>query len=371
MARIIIDPGHTGGYNVGVCPGYFEGNTMMKLALHLRDALKARGADVTLTRTNDTQNPTLSQRGQMASDADLFISLHSDDSDNPNIRGVTSYISVKQPETRPFATEIGEAVAKVMGNQFRGTIARPSTTTPNTDYLGVLRSAVAAGAKNAFLIEHGFHSNMQDCLFLSKDENLEKIANAEADVIANHFKLSGNSKTTAKTVMQATDDSDDIAVIAPTVSEAVSEPVDETINEQVSSETEPDITTTEMPTEDPEPVVPAVERNNVASSDKDDQSDLINFMRSSRPSKPERPTKPLPPSHQPPRPIPPIIVAPNPSCPACPACRFYYTVQPSDSLYNIGHKFGVPWQDIARANGIISPFSLTTGSKIIIPLPTE
>lgn len=52
-----------------------------------------------------------------------------------------------------------------------------------------------------------------------------------------------------------------------------------------------------------------------------------------------------------------------------------YTVQPGDSLSLIGIQFGVPWQQIAEANGIQGPdYVITPGQVLIIPaiaLPTQ
>lgn len=189
MATIIVDPGHYENYNAGVCPGYYEGNAMLTLGKYLAGDLEARGANVKMTRMIGEDNPSLSERGRMAADADLFISLHSDASDNANARGVTVYNSVQRPDSEPLAADIGTAVADVMGNQFRGVVARSSSNNPNADYLGVLRSAVAVGAKNAMLVEHGFHSNMEDCNILSDDQMLRRIAQAEAQVIAAYMGL--------------------------------------------------------------------------------------------------------------------------------------------------------------------------------------
>ena len=189
MATIVIDPGHYDKYNPGVCPGYYEGNAMLKLAKFLGAELTAKGANVKYTRTTDDQRPSLEQRGAMGAGADLFISLHSDAADSPTVRGVTSFYSVRQPDSKDFAEQIGIAVSDAMGNPFRGAITRPSTTSPGYDYFGVIRSSVAAGAKNSFLIEHGFHTNPQDCAILNSDDGLRRIARAEADAIARHFGL--------------------------------------------------------------------------------------------------------------------------------------------------------------------------------------
>ncbi len=45
-----------------------------------------------------------------------------------------------------------------------------------------------------------------------------------------------------------------------------------------------------------------------------------------------------------------------------------YVVQPGDALSLIGAKFGVPWQLIASANGILPPnYVITPGQTLIIP----
>jgi LysM repeat protein len=47
-----------------------------------------------------------------------------------------------------------------------------------------------------------------------------------------------------------------------------------------------------------------------------------------------------------------------------------YTVQPGDYLSAIGNYFEVPWQSIASANGIASPYNLYVGETLVIPLDT-
>lgn len=247
MVTIVIDPGHYGAYNKGVCPGYYEGYAMLKLSKYLAEELRKRGANVLLTRTTDSENPSLEERGMMGAGADLFISMHSDASENSSVRGVTSYYSIQQPDSRPFADNIGMAAANAMGNQFRGSLTLTYPGNPALDYFGVLRAAVRAGAKNAFLIEHGYHTNPEDCAILNSDAGLRRIAQAEADVIAFYFALTGGA-------------------------------------------------------------IPST-------------------------------------------------------------CRFYYSVQPGESLYLIGQKFGVSWQAIASTNGIVAPYQLMVGQRLTIPLP--
>ncbi len=44
-----------------------------------------------------------------------------------------------------------------------------------------------------------------------------------------------------------------------------------------------------------------------------------------------------------------------------------YTVVPGDTLSGIGARFGVPWQSIARENGLCSPYRIYPGQSLSIP----
>jgi cytoskeletal protein RodZ len=44
-----------------------------------------------------------------------------------------------------------------------------------------------------------------------------------------------------------------------------------------------------------------------------------------------------------------------------------YTVEPGDTLFNIGKKFKINWKEIAQANNLEEPYSLRPGQKLVIP----
>ncbi len=44
-----------------------------------------------------------------------------------------------------------------------------------------------------------------------------------------------------------------------------------------------------------------------------------------------------------------------------------YIVQDGDTLWDIAQRFGVPWEDLARENGISDPAELSAGDELIIP----
>lgn len=49
------------------------------------------------------------------------------------------------------------------------------------------------------------------------------------------------------------------------------------------------------------------------------------------------------------------------------SCSQYYYVQYGDTLYKIGVRFGLPWTEIAAANGIGWPYTIYYGTQICIP----
>lgn len=196
---IIIDPGHYDNYNQGVCQGYYEGAVMLQLGHYLASELSKRGAEVYMTRTSLNDNPSLEDRGALAANADLFISLHSDaaaDPANLAASGVTVYYSIHRPESKALADQIGSGVSRAMSNQFLGSETRLYPNTDDKDYYAVIRSAVDAGAQNAYLVEHGFHTNPKDCAVLMDDAKLMQIAKNEAKAIGDYFGLSLRPKGT-------------------------------------------------------------------------------------------------------------------------------------------------------------------------------
>jgi len=44
-----------------------------------------------------------------------------------------------------------------------------------------------------------------------------------------------------------------------------------------------------------------------------------------------------------------------------------YTVKAGDTLYGIGIKFGINWQEIAKTNDLGEPYTLSTGQELKIP----
>jgi hypothetical protein len=158
--------------------------------LVLKKRLEDHGIKVITTRKKLSDDPSLQNRGATAgmNGADLFLSLHSDAIGNyvASAKGVSAYYSIQAPSVnKPLAARISSEVAKLIGSRDRGALTRIGSN--NLDYYGVIRSSAASGCKNAFLIEHGFHSNSDDVKWLISDNKLAQIAEVETKIICEYF----------------------------------------------------------------------------------------------------------------------------------------------------------------------------------------
>ena len=199
---IVLDPGHGEKGNPHTTApdfydGFYEGTQNFILAGFLREALLSRGFSVLVTRESVTDNPSLEERGRLAGEngAILFLSLHSNapaTSIPPEryygIRGSEIYYSLTDPDGNvPLAEALSVAVAETMQTPNRGIKVRAYPEHPDTDFYGVIRNSAQSGCRCALLIEHGFHTNKEDSMFLRNPDSLRRLASAEADVIDRFF----------------------------------------------------------------------------------------------------------------------------------------------------------------------------------------
>lgn len=197
MSRlIVVDAGHGQFGNPYPFPeNTYEGTQNFRLACKLKASLEKRGFTVLLTRNRMEDNPTLEERGRLAGDngACLFLSLHSNapgSATSPEayhaVRGAEVYYSLADPRRNAeIARALNAAVVSTIGTVDRGIKTRSYPDRPTVDYYGVLRHAAASGCPHAFIIEHGFHTNPEDAAFLSNEDCLTKLAEAEAEALAN------------------------------------------------------------------------------------------------------------------------------------------------------------------------------------------
>jgi len=148
----IMDPGHGGKDSGAVGKLHKEKDLTLEVCLKLEKQFKCE-----LTRNSD-KYVTLSTRGCMAKDANLFASVHFDAFNN-TASGCTVFYSVDIPEDEKHAEKIANELSKALGIKNRGAKTRESTKYKNEDYYTVIDKAQDNGCKHVFLIECGFISN--------------------------------------------------------------------------------------------------------------------------------------------------------------------------------------------------------------------
>lgn len=171
--RIIIDVGH-GGKDAGAIGinDIQEKDVVLSIAneiLKLNDDLE-KPLDIYLTRYKDTLI-SLSDRTKLtkALNADLFVSLHCNHSDNPDARGIEVYASRKQEKFSKASVFMGyqieSALCEAIGYDSRGVkFANFQVLRETADYC------------TAILIELGFLSNWDEESYISDNHNIERIA---------------------------------------------------------------------------------------------------------------------------------------------------------------------------------------------------
>lgn len=222
--KITLDPGHGQFGNPGVLAGYYEGTRVYMLAQILKRELECyKDTEVVITRKKIEDNPSLANRGGEAAKngSELFISLHSNAASNPAAHGVSVFRSIKRPESEELGRLLGDAVVETMKKHTEITYLRGVMTRVESfdgeiqDYYGVLRSSVRSGSvKYSYIIEHGFHTNLTECGYMFTDEALQKIAEAEASVIARYFGLKKNDDAPADYIEYVVKPGDTLSSIA-------------------------------------------------------------------------------------------------------------------------------------------------------------
>lgn len=201
--KICIDSGHYGKYNR--CPNnpkYYESEVMWKLHLLQKKYLEELGATVITTRSDSSKDLDLTSRGKKSKGCHLFISDHSN-AVGSGMNEAVDYVAVyhltndTKVQCDDISKEIAEALAPAIAKVMETTkgykvLSRLSDRDKNRDgalndnYYGVLNGARSVNTPG-LIIEHGFHTNTRNVQWLLNDANLDKLAKAEANVIASYF----------------------------------------------------------------------------------------------------------------------------------------------------------------------------------------
>lgn len=218
---VVIDPGHGGIDNGASAPnGVHEKEITLAFALDLQKLLVDSGRfDVALTREDDTYL-TLSERVALAraNKADLFISLHADSFQQPEIRGASVYTRDENatdvldkvlaenenkfdivagfavPSTEPVVVDIlvdlmrremrksSYIAAQALVHQLEPSVAMRRFPVRQADFF-----VLQAPDVPSVLVELGFLSNASDIANLQKSDWRKRVVEALARGVADYF----------------------------------------------------------------------------------------------------------------------------------------------------------------------------------------
>lgn len=193
--KVCLDAGHVGSkYNQSpVVKTYYESAMAWSLHLKLKAALEGLGFEVITTRETIDTKMDVYDRGYAAKGCDVFLSLHSNACGTESVDYPIVYRAYdNQNDADTLAAALAKRVGEVMGTKQAGRTAIRRNSAGG-EYYGVLRGARAAGVPLYFLVEHSFHTNTASAKWLSADVNLTALAIAEAEVLADHFGMTGKT----------------------------------------------------------------------------------------------------------------------------------------------------------------------------------
>ncbi len=211
---VCLDAGHYGKYNRSpAVKTYYESEMNWKLHNYLATELEGYGIQVTKTRTEQGKDLFLYNRGAASKGCDLFLSIHSNavgDNVDESVDYVRLYHLVDDKSTA--VDDQSKAVAKLllpvivdlMQPKQGGHITTHKSTKDsngdgvlNDNYYGVLNGARQAGTAG-IILEHSFHTNTRMTKWLLEDVNLQKLAKAEAKVLAEYFGMEKEAEDPAE-----------------------------------------------------------------------------------------------------------------------------------------------------------------------------
>lgn len=179
---IVVDPGHGGKAPGAVKGNYKEKDINLQGSLKLRDALRAAGYNVVMTRESDIE-VNLHERARIANNlnADLFISMHANATMSSSVNGLeilycpASNGSKKIDDQFPFAKFAYDEILKQTGSTGRSIIKRPD--------LVVVRETQMP----AILVETGYMTNPHELSLVLSDSYQNQVVNGIVNAVKIYF----------------------------------------------------------------------------------------------------------------------------------------------------------------------------------------
>ncbi|MCL2336846.1 MAG: N-acetylmuramoyl-L-alanine amidase [Firmicutes bacterium] len=182
---IAIDAGHGGSDPGAIGPDQLkEKDVNLDIALRLRQVLTASGAQVIMTRSDDSY-VGLEERTAIADQnrAEVFLSIHSNASTKPDANGTSSYYRRDTGDLAPgISQDDNRRLASLVQSELLRTLGLRSLGVLQANYV-VLRTATTP----AVLAEVAFISNYGEEQMLSQDATRQNIAEALGRALNSYF----------------------------------------------------------------------------------------------------------------------------------------------------------------------------------------
>lgn len=182
---VVLDAGHGGSDSGATSNGRREKDYTLDTTLATSAALRSKGINVVLTRSDDTYL-SLGTRTSISNEVkpDLFTSIHYN-SYNGSANGTEVYYNVKDKnggKTKTVAQNVLNRIVKTFGFANRGIKAKANSS--GTDYYYVLRN----NKYPSILIECAFIDSEKDMSKLNSDSKIDNLGNQIASGIAESIK---------------------------------------------------------------------------------------------------------------------------------------------------------------------------------------
>ena len=183
--KICLDAGHAGKENRSpVMPEFYESDFNWKLHLKLKNELEAYGIQVITTRASQDEVLGTKSRGRKAEGCNLLLSIHSNSADRESADYPLAIVPVNGSGDE-LGKNLIDCIRDVMDTVEPADMWSKKTDS-GADWFGVISGAAQVGVPG-IILEHSFYTNKCMAEWMMVDENLQKLAKAEAEVIAAHF----------------------------------------------------------------------------------------------------------------------------------------------------------------------------------------
>ena len=192
--RICLDAGHHELINRSpVNKAYWESVFNWDFHLKLKASLESYGFEVITTRSSSIPNPLPYDRGRNAVGCDLYISIHTNSSDNHRVNNPEAYCAMNG-WSDAIGQQLCNTISDTMGVQ-RGRVIHWNERVNGVleDHFKNNVGAASVGCPS-MLLEVSYHSNLYATNWMLSSDNQQRLADNMAATIAQYFEQNGSPR---------------------------------------------------------------------------------------------------------------------------------------------------------------------------------